>query len=61
MSLLSLSPPFGSLVEDGMAEREERLFSLMGPVSRYSIYANEGDAEASPRTPTVTSEHREAS
>lgn len=33
----------------------------MGPALRYIFYANEGDAEVSPRKPTVTSEHRKAS
>lgn len=56
-------PPSGSLVRKSVldvrqAEREERPFSLMGPASRYSFYANEGDAEVSPRKPTVKSEHR---
>lgn len=31
------------------AEGEERLFSLMGLASRYSFYANGGNAEVSTR------------
>lgn len=55
--MLKNDPLLGSLVrkvhlrleEVRQAEREERLFSLMGPAPHYSFYANEGNAEVSTR------------
>lgn len=37
----------GWLAEVRQAERKERLFSLRGPVSSYSFYANKGDPDVS--------------